>query len=358
MATMDEIIQFIREYDIIVAVIIVIAAFIIGEIVKLTLRKIAKRLTKKTKTSLDDEILNAIEKPILYAITLIGLFIAIFTLNFLSDYTEKIIIGAKIIGIVLGCWVIIRLVKGLLQWYKDEISIKTKSDMDDKYLHIFRRIINIVIYALTGLLILDIIGIEITPLLAGLGIGGLAVALALQDTLANFFAGFYMISDRAVKIGDYVEIDSVGGTVKGHVKDIGWRTSKVKTLTDNFVIVPNSSFANSTVINYQAPTSELSLIIPVGVSYDSDLDQVEKVTCEVIKDVHENIDGAKKGHKPIIRFRDFADSSINLIAIIRVKDPAKQGYVRHEFIKRLKKRYDEEGIEIPFPIRTVHMDKE
>jgi len=143
--------------------------------------------------------------------------------------------------------------------------------------------------------------------------------------------------------------------VTGHVEDIGWRTSKLKTLTDNHVIVPNSAFANATVINYQAPKPELSLIIPVGVSYDSDLEHVEKVTNEVIDWVHKNIKGGKKDAEPAIRYKEFGDSSINFIAIVRVKDPARQGPVRHEFIKALKKRYDEEGIDIPFPIRTVYM---
>jgi small-conductance mechanosensitive channel len=237
------------------------------------------------------------------------------------------------------------------------MATRTKSKMDDKYLHVFRRIINIIILAVVGMMILSALGVQITPLIASLGIGGLAIALALQDTLANFFSGFYMISDRAVQIGDYVEIDAPGGTIKGVVEDIGWRTSKLKTLTDNHVIVPNSQFANATVINYQAPRSEMSLIIPVGVSYNSDLEKVERVTNEVIKDTLQNVEGGVKDFEPLIRYREFADSSINLIAILRITEPVKQGLIRHEFVKRLKKRYDKEGIEIPFPQRDIHMKK-
>jgi small-conductance mechanosensitive channel len=110
-------------------------------------------------------------------------------------------------------------------------------------------------------------------------------------------------------------------------------------------------------MNFQSPSSEMSILVPIGVSYGSDLEKVEKVTNEVITEIHNEVDGAKKGHDPLIRYREFADSSINFIAILRVIDPAKQGIVKHEFIKRLKKRFDAEGIEIPFPIRTVVMDK-
>lgn len=356
--TISDIIQIIQQYEYIFAIIIIIAAYIMGQIAKLILKQVAKKLVKKTKTSLDDELLNAIDKPLLWTITLIGMFIALFSLSMLSNYNANIISAARITVILVGCWVVIRIVKGLLQWYQDEISVKTKTDIDDKYIHIFRRVINFIIYAVVGMLLLQQLGVEITPLIAGLGIGGLAIALALKDTLANFLSGFYIITDRAVKIGDYVEIEAAGGTVKGHVEDISWRTSKLKTLTDNFVIVPNSIFANSTVINYQAPTSEMSVIIPVGVSYDSDLEHVEKVTKEVITETLNEIEGAKKGHKATIRYNEFADSSINFIAILRVKDPTNQGPVRHHFIKKLKKRYDEEKIDIPYPIRTILMNKE
>ncbi len=357
MAFVNDAINLLHEYDVVGAIIIMAASLLIGKLVEIAIRKGAKRIAKKTKTSLDDHLIHAIEKPVLWGIVVAGLVLALLSINYLAARSTIIIRAATVVGVAWGTWVVIKIIRALFDWYAEEISVKTKTDMDDKYMHIFRRIINIVVYAVAGMLLLKELGVEITPLIASLGIGGLAVALALQDTLANFFSGFYMISDRAVKIGDYVEIEGTGGTVKGHVKDIGWRTSKIRTLTNNDVIVPNSNFANSTVINYQSPNSELSLIVPVGVAYDSDLDKVEQVTLEVIKQTHEEVEGCKKSADPLIRFKEFADSSINLIAILRIKDPVKKGVVRHEFIKRLKRRYDQEGIEIPFPIRTVVMKK-
>jgi small-conductance mechanosensitive channel len=351
------IMQMFRDYDYLGALAIIVIFYIIGQIAKLIIRSVVRHITKKTKTTLDDELLHALEPPILWLITIIGLFVALFTLPALDAHSVKLVIAAKVVGILWGCWTAIRVVRALFNWYGTEMASLTTSDMDDKYLHIFRRVVNIIIIAIVGMLILQSLGVAISPLIAGLGIGGLAIGLALQDTLANFFSGFYLISDRAVKIGDYVEIAAPSGTVKGHVQDIGWRTSKIKTLADNQVIVPNSSFANSTVINYQAPTSELSITVPVGVSYEADLDKVEKITMEVIVDTLAKSDANVPGSKPLVRFTDFGASSVNFIAILRINDPAKEGLIKHDFIMKLKRRFDKEKIEIPFPITTVHLKK-
>lgn len=353
--TLQEFVQMLQQYDILGAVLIVISAFVLGEIVKLLIRHFANKIAKRTKTNLDDEMLHASETPILWGITIAGFFIAALSVNILAPYDTHIIKIAGITGILWGAWILIRIISALFRWYGTEISSRTKTDLDDKYLHIFKRVLNIALYIIVGLVILQQLGISVTPLLASLGIAGLAVGLALQDTLANFFAGFYLISERAVKIGDYVEIE--GGTVKGHVEDVNWRTTRIKTLANNRVILPNSKFAQSTIINYQAPTAEMSLVIPVGVSYDSDLDQVEKVTVAVAKEVLQTVEGGMKDFEPFIRYNDFGDSSIKLSVILRINDPVAQYMIKHEFIKRLRKRYHKEKIEIPFPIRTIYMKK-
>jgi len=175
----QDIIQNLQQYDILGAAIIVIAAYVLGQVVKLIIRHVAKRLAKKTKTSLDDELIHAMESPILWGITIVGVFIALFTVAALQAHTGILFTAAKIVGIFWGCWAFIRIIKALFRWYADEIAVKTKSDMDDKYMHIFQRVINIIIYAVVGMLLLSALGIQITPLIASLGIGGLAIALAL-----------------------------------------------------------------------------------------------------------------------------------------------------------------------------------
>ncbi|BCJ37192.1 mechanosensitive ion channel protein [Actinocatenispora thailandica] len=215
---------------------------------------------------------------------------------------------------------------------------------------IFVNVTRVVVMALGLLLLLQSIGVSITPLLTALGVGGLAVALALQDTLSNLFAGIHILASRKVQPGDYVQLDSGEG---GYVEDINWRNTTIRQLGNNLVIVPNARFADALVTNYQRPMSPMSVLVPVGVAYDSDLDHVERVTVEVGDDVMRTVEGGVPDHEPSIRYHTFGDSSIEFNVILRCQEFSDQYLVTHEFIKRLHRRYGVEGIEIPFPIRTV-----
>ncbi|QWK13047.1 MAG: mechanosensitive ion channel family protein [Aquificota bacterium] len=210
-----------------------------------------------------------------------------------------------------------------------------------------------VLVLLVGVIIaLDKIGIAITPILTALGVGGLAVALALRDTLENLFAGFYVLASGQIKVGDYIRLE---GGEEGFVEDITWRNTVIRQPSDNLIIVPNSKLSSSIVINFHKPDSELAVIVPVGVSYDSDLEKVERITIEVAKEVQKEVEGAVPDFEPFIRYTAFGDFSINFNVILRAKDVPSQHILRHEFIKRLKRRYEEEGIKIPFPIREVYL---
>jgi small-conductance mechanosensitive channel len=210
-----------------------------------------------------------------------------------------------------------------------------------------------IVGALGIILILQNLGVEITPLITALGIGGLAVALALQDTLGNLFAGIQIILSKQVRTNDYVRLSS---GEEGWVTDVKGRNTTIHTFPDgNLVAVPNSLLASSIVKNFSMPRQALWVSIDVGVSYDSDLQHVERVTLEVARDVVGEVDGGVPGEEPVVRYHTFGDSSINFEVRIMVREFTSQPPVRHEFIKRLHRRFNEEGIEIPFPIRTVYM---
>ncbi len=208
--------------------------------------------------------------------------------------------------------------------------------------------------AILGLfIILQNLGIDITALITALGIGGIAVALALQDTLGNLFAGIQIILSKQVRQRDYIRLSS---GEEGWVTDVKGRNTTIQTFPDgNLVTVPNSMLASSIVKNFSMPRRALWVTLEVGVSYDSDLEQVEGVALEVARQVLEDVDGGVPGEVPIVRYHSFADSSINFDVRMMVREFESQGPVRHEFIKRLHQRFGDEGIEIPFPIRTVIM---
>lgn len=214
----------------------------------------------------------------------------------------------------------------------------------------------LLVYAVALMMVLSYLGIEITPLLGALGIAGLAVALALQDTLANFFAGVYLSLDRPLREGDFVELDGGAfGTIKGYVMDVGWRSVRVRELSNNVFVLPNGRVASGIIKNYDLPEPELSVVPQVSVAYGSDLERVEHVTVEVARDVLRKVPGGVGGFEPFIRYHTFADSGIGFSVILRVRSFVDQYLVLHEFVKALHARFAEEGIEIPFPQRVVHV---
>jgi small-conductance mechanosensitive channel len=208
-----------------------------------------------------------------------------------------------------------------------------------------------IVLVLGTLILLQTVGIEITPIVTTLGIGGLAVGLALQDTLANLFSGFYLVISKQVRAGDYVKLDDGH---QGYVTDINWRNTTIKEISNNVIIVPNSKLASAIFTNYHLPAKEITLTMNVGVSYDSDLELVEKVTIEVAKEVMQEIAPELIQIEPYLRFHTFNDFSIDYTLYMRVSEYFDQRIGKHLLVKKLHKRYQQEGIEIPFPIQYVY----
>ena len=218
-----------------------------------------------------------------------------------------------------------------------------------------QNVVKLAVIGLGALIVLGNLGIEIAPLLTALGVGSLAVALALQPTLSNLFAGFHISISRKIRIGDFVELET---GQQGYVVDIGWRATHIRELPNNLVLVPNSRLAEVIVRNYSLPENEQAALVQVGVAYGSDLETVERVTIEAAREIQKSIPGAVTEFEPFIRYHTFGDSSINFTVILRVKEFVDRHLVTHEFVKRLHRRYAETGIQIPFPQRVVHMTRE
>ncbi|MGH7708569.1 MAG: mechanosensitive ion channel family protein [Vulcanimicrobiaceae bacterium] len=214
---------------------------------------------------------------------------------------------------------------------------------------LFETLAQIAIYALGALIVLQSLGISITPVLTALGVGGLAVALALRDPLANLFAGLQITISRQVKPGDFVRLDNGN---EGFVVDITWRNTTIRDLTNNLIVVPNEKLAQSIFTNYHLPDPAYTVHVDVGVHYDSDLEHVEAVTMAVARSLQAEIAGPA-AFEPFVRFIAFGDSSINLRVFVRTGQVVDQFRVRHLLIKRLHQSYADAGISIPYPMRTV-----
>ncbi|HEC67216.1 MAG TPA: mechanosensitive ion channel family protein [Candidatus Desulfofervidus auxilii] len=329
--------------------IIIIASLVLGRFCKKWVISKLLDLTSKTKLRFDDVLIRSLKSSVVLWCLLLGIYIA---LNFVS-LPDKILALTQKILLVLVLFTaflfLARFLGDLIQIYEDKIKGALPGAS------IFKNLIKGFVLVIGFLMILHTIGISITPLITTLGIGGLAVALALQDTLANLFAGLHIVATKKVRPGDYIKIET---GEEGYVTDITWRDTTIRQLPNNIVIIPNSKLASAIVTNYYFPERELAVLVQVGVSYDSDLEKVEKVTIEVAKEVMQEVSGGVPEFNPFIRYHTFDDFSINFTVILRAKEFVDQYLVKHEFVKRLKKRYDQEGIEIPFPIRTVFLKKD
>jgi small-conductance mechanosensitive channel len=206
------------------------------------------------------------------------------------------------------------------------------------------------IATLGGLVILNGLGLSITPMLTALGVGGLAVALALQEPLANFFAGLFITLAGQIRVGDYLKLDS---GQEGYVVDFSWRSTRLRMLSNNLVVVPNAKLAQAVVVNHHLPARDLAVLVEVGVDYSSDLQHVERVVEAVGKEVMAGVEGGVRDFEPFVRFHTFGESSVNFTVILRAREFVDQYLIKHEFVKRLHARLTEENIVIPFPIRTL-----
>jgi len=303
-------------------------------------------IARRTRSKLDDILVRSMHRPL--TLVLIALGVKVFTDTI--SLPVKVARYTHVGMLILFVFGIISFVDGLVvNWireYKKRIEfVKTSSG-------ILKTLFRIVVFGIALLIIVDSLGISISPLIASLGVASLAIALALQGTLSNFFSGLYILIDKPIKVGDYIKLESGD---KGYVEKIGWRSTQIRMLHNNTVVIPNAKLADAQIVNYYLPAREMSVLVDVGVSYDSDLEHVERVTLDVAKKTLIDVSGGITEFKPFMRYHTFDDFSINFTVILRVKEYIDKYQVKHEFIKRLHKRYKEEGIEIPFPIRTVHL---
>lgn len=328
--------------------------FIVSTAILFTIRGIAFRLihrwAEKTETKLDDIIIKSFKTPSIYWCLAIGLYIG-------ADVSELpkryIFYLSKAIHVIVILSVTIAAANLVGKIFKNYIQ---KLDVPIPTTGLAYGILKGTIFIIGFLIILSVLGISITPLITALGVGGLAVALALQDTLANLFAGIHILMEKSIRVGDFVKLET---GQEGCVEDITWRTTRIRMLPNNIVVIPNIKLSQSVVTNYYLPEKRMSLLVPISVSYSSDPEKVERVLVEEAKKGAGEIPGLLGEPEPFVRFiPGYGDSSLDFTLICQVKEFVDQYLAQHELRKRIFKRFKEEGIAIPFPHRTVYLREE
>lgn len=339
------------------AVVVFIAAAFLLYYAAITVIAVFKKLSSKTKTTLDDVLADRARRPLKFISIVVAAFLAS-----QAAYPDADIMGHSTFEIfkvlLMFCAIIFidSLLDGILFWYGKEIAPKTSSKFDDEMFPLFRKIARVLVYVVGLIIILSELGVEIAPLIAGLGIAGLAVALALQDTLGNFFSGVYMMADKPIRPNDFVRI---GDRVEGTVIEVGWRSTKILTLENNYVFLPNSEVAKSTITNFYSPEEKMGYVMEFSASYDDEPEKVIDALLEAAKVV-----GGKSGKivsadgSPWARADSFGESSVNYKVGVQVPSYRDRFTVKGEMIKEVYKQFKAKGISIPYPTRTVFLKDE
>jgi MscS family membrane protein len=310
-----------------------------------------KNAAAKTSNALDDLIVEKIDHPVL-------VFCAISTVLLapLFVYPDITVMNVRLAAIYFAlvlmnlAFFLDMLLVALLLWYEKEVAPKTESTLDDELLPMVRKVLRAAVYCLGALMALGNLGVEITPLLAGLGIASLAVALALQDSLGNFIAGINISLDRPLKKGDYISIDS---GIEGEVLEIGWRSTKILAATNNVVSIPNTKLAQGIIVNYHKPDHSMVQTGTIGVSYKEDPDYVALVIAGAIRKAAEKSSALTKA-EPIVRLMEFGDFALQFKYTYTAKNYQVRLNALDEANRAILNAFREAKIEIPYPTTVIH----
>ncbi|MEW6748639.1 MAG: mechanosensitive ion channel family protein [Candidatus Micrarchaeota archaeon] len=328
-----------------------ILAFIFDVILSVLL-KIAKMIVSRTSFTLDDRLLKAIGGFVLPFSILTALW-----LSFESTYPETIIVEGYttldlyvISLIALAGFLLSSIADTVLVWYGVELQPDKRKVKEKEVFPFVRNVVKVAIILIFLVFVLHRLGFETGALITGLGVGGLAVALALQDTLSNFFAGVHILIDKPFKEEDFIKLET---GIEGTVKQIGWRTTRLVTPAMNEVIVPNSKLSTSILENYNSPNFLSGVFYVIGVDYKEDIDHVENIINDVLKKTAKSTDLMEE-ESVWVRFDKFGDFSLDFKFGYRVK-----GYInRFDVLKQVNRElfyaFKKEGISIPFPVRVVY----
>jgi len=327
--------------------VIFVATFIIGWAVRRLILKALRAWTSRTGSRAGRGLAEALSGPILIWAAILALHVGLQSSNLPGKFTDwgaKTLFVLWIVSLTLMC---MRIARDSIRFYGSQVAgalpVATLT----------QNLAQIAVMILGVLVLLDHFHVSITPMLTALGVGGLAVALALQDTLSNLFGGFYVAVAGQVRLGDYIKLNT---GEEGYVTDIGWRSTTIRSLGNSMIIVPNAKLAQAIVTNYHLPEKRIWAMVEVRVSYDCDPDHIERVLLDIAAHGTREIPGMLADPAPSVTFDPgFGDSALGLTLNYQVAEFASQFSVRQELRKRIFRRFREEGIRIPFPARAVYM---
>jgi MscS family membrane protein len=329
-----------------IALLILLGSYILAKLVYWIFGNVIKRATKRTKTKIDDVLVEMLEKPVILGLTIFGLWYGFRQLVFpdtVVDWVNNIYMAMIALTIT---WLLARLVDAVIREYLVPLTEKTESDMDDQLLPVVRKGLRSAIWILGIIVALNNAGYNVGALLAGLGIGGLALAMAAKDTVANIFGGITIFTDKPFRINDRIKLNGFDGTIT----EIGIRSTRLKTLEGRIVTIPNAKFTDGMVENVTVEPWR-KVVLNLGLVYDTPSDKMEKAMELLHEIAMTNADVEDEHH---VGFNDFGASALGIIFIYYIKKGSDILGTQTSVNIAIKKSFEANGLEMAFPTQTIY----
>ena len=337
-------------FDWCITLLIILGAIIAGKILYWFFGNIIKKLTAKTKTKIDDIIVDMIEEPVVLALAIVGMWYGLHRLNFPENWY---LFMGKVYHILIAInitWLIARLVDAIIAEYIVPIAEKTESTLDDQIIPVVRKGLRSVIWILGIIVALNNAGYDVGALIAGLGIGGLALAMAAKDSVSNIFGGIMIFTDKPFKVGDRVKINGFDGSIT----EVGIRTSRMRTLEGRLVTIPNSQFTGNMVENVsEEPTRKV--VLNLGLTYDMTAEQMKK-GIELLKEIAKNNSDINGDY--LVSFNAFGDFSLGILFIYYIKKNSDILDTQTAINLEILQQFGANGLEMAFPTQTIYNKKD
>jgi len=349
-----EALRYIQQNNLVYSFVILVSFFLMSKIFVYVCQKVILRLTKKTKTQLDDMIVKKTNRPISIILILIGIRLSLLPLGIkenILNILEEIILS---IIMIVATYITVVVFDSVIDEWGLKFAEKTHSDLDTELISMFHRFSRIILSILGLLFILPLWGIQIAPLLASLGIAGLAVAFALQSTLGNIFGGVSILLDKSVKVGDVIRLDN---ETIGRVMDVGLRSTRINTFDNEVIIIPNGKLAESRILNYLQPDPRVRCVIEFGVEYGSDVDKVKKIVIDEVNSLS-NVLKEPEENKSSVMFMEMGDFALKFKALFWVAKFDERFPTKEAALAKIYNALRKNGIGIPFPTRTVYLKED
>ena len=338
---------------------LILLGYLAGYVLKLFLRLFSDKITKKTRSSLDDLLVSTLARHVTVLVTIIVAHVSVKagagafedTLPLLHRGMRFLVETLYIVTIVYSCYFITRLVDAVVRWYLHEVATRTQTHLDDELAPLANRVLKVLIYFVGSVIILDHFGQDISTLVVSLGVGSLAIALAAQETLANMIAGFVLMIDRPFRIGDRIRLPD--GTI-GIVTEIGIRSTKVIDDYQVMVITPNAEIVKSQIKNFSYPNDIVRFDVPFGVAYGTNLEEMRRIVLDRVNREQDVVEPETSE----VRITEMADSSMNAKLLCKIRNPNNIPRRKSDLLLMIYNTLYEHRIEIPFPQRVLHLSSE